>query len=130
MTSEETIDLDALPDPEWEAASAVEEFVAPRSDSERRVADVWSSVLGVERIGIHDNFFALGGHSLRAMQVMSRLRDERGVTLSLRAIFDAPTVLELAAELDRADAVPATNVPPALVRMQRGGPRTEGAARG
>jgi acyl carrier protein len=81
-------------------------------------------VLSVEEIGIHDNFFALGGHSLLAMQVMSRLHDELGVTLTLRAIFDAPTVLELAAEIDRVEAAPAPIAPPEIVRVQRAGLRT------
>ena len=76
-------------------------------------------MLSVGEVGIHDNFFALGGHSLLAMQVMSRVRDEFGATLTLRAIFDAPTVLELAAEVDRAAAAPAAIAPPTLVRVER-----------
>ncbi len=124
LTPNGKVDLDALPEPEWEAAAAAEEFVGPRTETERRIAEVWSGVLSVDGVGIHDNFFALGGHSLLAMQVISRLRDELGVTLTLRAIFDAPTVLELAAEVDQAQPVPAVNEPPALVRVQRVGLRT------
>ncbi len=118
------VDRYALPDPEWDQASSSEEFVAPRTDTERAVARIWEAVLGAQEISIRDNFFAVGGHSLIAMQVMSRIRDEVGVALSLRAIFDAPTVMELAAAVDtergRADAPPAA---PALVRR----PRTSGA---
>ena len=79
-------------------------------------------MLGVQDIGLHDNFFALGGHSLLAMKVISRVQDELGVKLTLRAIFDAPTVLELAAEVDRAAAAPAPAAiePPPLVRVRRG----------
>ena len=121
LTPNGKVDLNALPDPEWEAASAAEEFVAPRSETERRVAAVWNGVLSVDEIGIHDNFFALGGHSLLAMQVMSRLSDEFGVTLSLRALFDAPTVLELAAEIDRTEVAPVGIAPPKLVRVRRTG---------
>ena len=119
LTPNGKIDLDALPDPVWEAAGAAEEFVVPRTETERRVAGVWSSVLSVEEIGINDNFFALGGHSLLAMKVMSRLRDELGVTLTLRTIFDAPSVLELAAEVDRAEVAVTVIAPPTLVRMPR-----------
>jgi acyl carrier protein len=68
---------------------------------------------------LNDNFFALGGHSLLAMQVMSRLRDEFDVSLSLRALFDAPTVLELAAEIERIDGTSTVPSPPKLVRVQR-----------
>jgi acyl carrier protein len=111
------VDRDALPDPPWDSASAEDEFVAPRTDTERRVAGIWGAVLSVERIGIDDNFFALGGHSLLAMQVMSRLRDAFGVTLLLRAIFDAPTVRELAEAVGA--ATPAVAAGPALVRVDR-----------
>jgi acyl carrier protein len=118
------VDLDALPDPEWEQAGAAEEFVAPSTDTERRIAEVWSGVLSVSEVGLRDNFFALGGHSLLAMQVMSRLRDEFGVALTLRAIFDAPTVGELAGEVDRALAAPVVPQAPALVRLRRAGMRS------
>ena len=83
-------------------------------------------MLSVEQIGIDDNFFALGGHSLLAMQVMSRLRDDFGVTLLLRAIFDAPTVRELAEVVDAATAAPAVTAEPALVPVGRGGARSWG----
>jgi amino acid adenylation domain-containing protein len=112
------VDRDALPEPEWENASAADQFVAPRTDTERRIAEIWSSVLSVPVIGVNDNFFALGGHSLIAMQVMSRLRDEVGVALTLRAIFDAPTVAELAARVQAAPPAPPTAAP-ALVRVPR-----------
>jgi amino acid adenylation domain-containing protein len=114
------VDRDALPEPEWDQERAFEEFIAPRTDTERGVAEIWSKVLSVREIGIHDNFFALGGHSLLAMQVISRVRDELGGPLTLRAIFDAPSVMELAAEVDRARAAPAVTEPPALVRVRRG----------
>jgi acyl carrier protein len=76
-------------------------------------------VLSVAEVGVNDNFFALGGHSLLAMQVISRLRDELGAALKLRAIFDAPTVAELAVEVEaeRDRAVQAE--PPPLVRIER-----------
>ncbi len=115
------VDRDALPEPEWDRATAADEFVAPQTETERRVAQIWSSVLSVQEIGINDNFFALGGHSLIAMQVMSRLRDELGVGLTLRTIFDAPTVMELAAAVENAQSAPAEVPAPALVRVQRTG---------
>jgi amino acid adenylation domain-containing protein len=113
------VDRDALPEPEWDQEGASEDFIAPRTETERGIADIWSQVLSVHDIGVHDNFFALGGHSLLAMQVISRVHDDLGVTLTLRAIFDAPSVLELAAEVDRAAAAPAVVEAPALVRVRR-----------
>ncbi len=91
------IDRDALPDPAWDQATAVDEFVAPSTETEKRLAEIWSEILTVSEIGINDNFFALGGHSLLAMRVMSRVRQDLGVTLLLRSIFDTPTIMELAA---------------------------------
>jgi acyl carrier protein len=123
LTPNGKVDVEALPEPEWETISGGEEFVPPRTETERRVAEIWSSVLSVTEIGVHDNFFAVGGHSLLAMQVISRLRDELGVTLTLRAIFDAPTVVELAAEVDRAEAASPVVAAPTLVRVERSGLR-------
>src|SRR5205807_5081881 len=100
-------------------AAVSDEFVAPGTTTERRVASVWSQVLDVEEVGINDNFFALGGHSLLAMQVMSRIRDELGVALTLRAIFDAPTVRELAEKIEALDGAPPAPTAPALVRVDR-----------
>jgi len=72
------------------------EFLAPRTPIEESLAGIWSDVLGVERISVHDNFFGLGGHSLRAAQVISRIRKTFSVDLPLRRIFETPTVSGLA----------------------------------
>ena len=85
------IDRRALPAPEVAAGEEVN-FVAARTEDERAVAAIWKSVLGVARVGATDDFFALGGHSLTAMQVMARVRRELKVELPVRALFDAPTV--------------------------------------
>jgi amino acid adenylation domain-containing protein len=119
LTPNGKIDRDALPEPDWDQESSSEEFIAPRTDAERGVAAIWSAVLSVGDIGINDNFFALGGHSLLAMKVISRVRDDLGVTLTLRTIFDAPTVVDLAVEVERAAAAPAEAEQPALVRARR-----------
>jgi acyl transferase domain-containing protein/acyl carrier protein len=76
-----------------------EAYVAPRDESEERIADLWRQLLGIEPIGIHDNFFALGGHSLLAVQLISRARDAFDANLPLRSFFEAPTVAGLAAAL-------------------------------
>ena len=75
-------------------------YVAPRNDIERRIAGIWQDLLGVEPVGVHDAFADLGGHSLVATQLISRLRDAYRVDLSLRRIFDAPTVAELSQHIE------------------------------
>ncbi len=74
-------------------------LVAPRTPIERVLAGIWAQVLGVAEVGIDDNFFALGGHSLVATQLLARLRDAFQVELPLRTLFEAPTVAALAATL-------------------------------
>jgi amino acid adenylation domain-containing protein/non-ribosomal peptide synthase protein (TIGR01720 family) len=90
------------------AASAVAEspgsaFAAPRTRIEETLAVIWEQVLGVDRtggrVGRQDNFFTLGGHSLLAIQLLSRLRDTFGVKVTLRSLFDTPTIESLATRL-------------------------------
>ena len=74
-------------------------YVAPRTENEKRVSRVWKDILKVVRVGIHDNFFELGGDSLAAMQVVSRLRCPEFPELNVFHIFERPTVAEFAKEL-------------------------------
>src|SRR4029077_1860900 len=90
-----------LPEAEPVAAG----YVAPRTDLERTIAAVWSDVLGVPRVGVHDGFFELGGHSLLATLTVSRLREALGIDISLRTLFEAPTVAALAAQVEAARQV-------------------------
>lgn len=91
-------DRASLPAPQLQPARG-SEHVAPRDDREARVAEAMEQTLALPGIGVHDDFFALGGHSLLAAQLTARLNREFGVTLSLRALFDAPTVAGLAAAI-------------------------------
>jgi len=75
-------------------------FVAARTPIEEMLAGIWSDVLGLDHVGVEDNFFQLGGHSLMATQVMSRVRSVFQVELPLRALFDAPTVAGLARRIE------------------------------
>jgi len=99
LTPHGKVDLQALPDPE--PAPAEDDYVAPASPMEATLAEIWSEVLGVPRVGVRSNFFDLGGHSLLATQVVSRARDRLGVDVPLRAMFEHPTVTGLAAHLQR-----------------------------
>ncbi len=99
LTSNGKVDRGALPAPERAIQNASLQHVAPRDDVERRVTAVWSEVLGLERIGVLDDFFDLGGDSLMAGQVAVRLRREFGVNLPLHHLFEAPTVEAVARAL-------------------------------
>lgn len=75
-------------------------YVAPESETEKRLARIWQQILGVEDIGLHDNFFELGGHSLMATQIISRVQAAYEVEIPVRVIFEAPTLAELAERVD------------------------------
>jgi amino acid adenylation domain-containing protein len=95
------IDRAALPAPSDENTLRDEAFQGPRTPTEKRVAAIVASLLGLERVGAKDNFFYLGGNSLFGTQVIARLRDAFQVDISLLKLFDHPTVADLAAEVRR-----------------------------
>ncbi|HKY28110.1 MAG TPA: condensation domain-containing protein, partial [Pyrinomonadaceae bacterium] len=76
------------------------EYTPPRNASEQKLAEIWTEVLGVDRIGVNDDFFALKGHSLLATQVLSRIRDGFKVQLPLRCLFESPTIAALAERIE------------------------------
>jgi non-ribosomal peptide synthetase component F len=100
LTAHGKVDLQALPEPPDDDQE--EEYAPPSSAAEAVLAEIWSEVLGRERVGVRTNFFDLGGHSLLATQVVARARDRLGVEVPLRALFEHPTVAGLAAALARA----------------------------
>ncbi len=93
LTANGKLDRAALPDPEF-ASSA--DYRAPSTERERALADLFAEILGRDRVGVDDSFFALGGHSLLATRLAGRIRAVLGVEVPVRVIFDAPTVAELA----------------------------------
>ncbi|WP_234017158.1 non-ribosomal peptide synthetase [Nostoc sp. 'Lobaria pulmonaria (5183) cyanobiont'] len=96
LTSNGKIDRKILPVPDWTRLEAEATFVPPQSPLEEAIAEIWVQLLNVNQIGINDNFFDLGGHSLIATQLVSRLRKAFQVELPLRYIFEFPTIAELA----------------------------------
>jgi amino acid adenylation domain-containing protein len=96
LTPNGKVDRRALPTPDTATRNLATGFLAPRTPIETQIAQIWSEVLGVERIGIKDNFFELGGHSLLATQVISRSRDLFSVELSLQNLLEYPTIANLA----------------------------------
>ncbi len=97
LTLNGKIDRSALPAPD--AATINKEYEAPRNITEEKLANLWADLLGIERIGIHDNFFALGGHSLVAMQLVSRIMESMQVELPLDTLFNSPTIAGLSETL-------------------------------
>jgi hypothetical protein len=95
LTPNGKVDRKALPAPEQPRREAIE-YVAPRTPTEQALVAIWSEVLRVKQVGIHDNFFELGGHSLLAAQAMARACTALDVSLSVRALFESPTVAGLA----------------------------------
>jgi amino acid adenylation domain-containing protein len=101
LTRNGKTDRKALPPPVWES-QASEGSRAPETDTERQIAEIWKAVLGVETVGTEDNFFNLGGHSLLAARVVTKTRAACEVELSVRALFDHPTLSGFAAQVDAA----------------------------
>lgn len=93
LTPNDKIDRKALPAPEGNALTGGE-YVAPRNEAERTLADVWQAVLNADRVGVTDHFFELGGDSIKSIQVSSRLH-QAGYKLEIRDLFKYPTISQL-----------------------------------
>jgi amino acid adenylation domain-containing protein len=97
LTPNAKVDRTALPAPRWGASSSTADHVEPRNPVEATVARIWRDLLATEApIGVHDNVFALGGHSLTATRFVARVADTYGVSLPVHQIFAGPTIAELA----------------------------------
>ncbi|WP_223069808.1 non-ribosomal peptide synthetase, partial [Paenibacillus caui] len=96
ITANGKIDRKALPSWKEGGIGTEEEYISPRNETEAKLADIWREVLGVSNIGVRDNFFEIGGHSLRAMTILSKLHKYFGINLALNDIFSFPTIEELA----------------------------------
>jgi amino acid adenylation domain-containing protein len=96
LTPNGKVDRRALPAPSRARPELANPFVAPRTPVEKLLAGFWAELLGLERVGIHDNFLELGGHSLLATQIISRVLDTLHVEVPLRSLFETPTVEDMA----------------------------------
>ncbi|MFJ1552028.1 condensation domain-containing protein, partial [Streptomyces sp. NPDC088246] len=114
LTANGKLDHAALPEPHVDQ-SDLDEFMSPVTTTEELLADAWAEVLGVDRVGVDDNFFDLGGHSLVATQAVSRIREVFGVKVPLSALFNEPTLRGLAAVVERS----ARDVAPPVTRIDR-----------
>jgi acyl-coenzyme A synthetase/AMP-(fatty) acid ligase len=106
LTPNGKLDRLALPAPGLSDIRAENVYAEPRTPAEEQLVEIWEGVLGLERVGIHDDFFELGGHSLLAVQVVARLNRHFGVELPLRVLFEDPSIegLALAVTQMRAEA--------------------------
>lgn len=96
LTPNGKIDRKALPDPDWKHPNLDTPYVAPRNAIEVQVLTIWIEILGIDRIGIHDRLFDLGGHSLTATRILGRVYDRFLVKLPLDRLFEKPTIAHLA----------------------------------
>ncbi|HFB67570.1 MAG TPA: non-ribosomal peptide synthetase, partial [Calditrichae bacterium] len=114
LTPNGKVDRKALPDPEPALTHAVaqQEYVAPRNATEETLAELWQEVLGIEKVGIHDDFFELGGHSLLVTQLASRIEKTFNIKFPVRILFDATTIAELAEAVEQARIEGSVQAPP------------------
>jgi acyl carrier protein len=100
LTLNGKVDRNALPMPDNSRPELDGAFVAPRSHTERRLAEIWAEVLDLDSVGVYDNFFDLGGHSLAATRVVARVYQRFQLEIPLQALFESPTVAEMAAVIN------------------------------
>ena len=102
VTGSGKVDRQALPAPDQSRPALEEEFVAPRNEIEESMAQIWREILELQRVGVHDNFFDLGGNSLVAMQIIAKVTNIFEVDLPLFTLFDTPTIAALAQQIELA----------------------------
>ncbi len=95
------IDRKALPAPDASSMQRDTGLVAPRTPTEEWLAAIWADLLGLQQVGVNENFFALGGHSLLAARVLLRVQERFQVELSLKSMFEMPTIHDLAAQIEQ-----------------------------
>jgi tyrocidine synthetase-3 len=95
LTSNGKVDRKRLPDPEELGLSTGVEYVAPRNELEEKLVAIWQEILGRDKVGVKDNFFDLGGYSLKAMKLQRLLNKQHGFRISIRDIYNHPTIEEL-----------------------------------
>ncbi|HCF1766857.1 TPA: non-ribosomal peptide synthetase, partial [Pseudomonas aeruginosa] len=106
LTPNGKLDRKALPAPD--ASDSQQQYVAPATELERTLAAIWADVLKLERVGMADNFFELGGHSLLATQVLVRVREQLGLEMALKELFEFPVLTDLARQLEGRGSVSAS----------------------
>ena len=119
LSSNGKLDRKALPAPGPARPELEKAFMAPRTPTEETLAGIWAEVLRLEQVGVYDNFFHLGGHSLLATQIVSRVRKAFQLEISLRAIFESPTIALLAKQIDNMAQEAISTQPRQIVKTSR-----------
>jgi acyl carrier protein len=119
LTPNGKVDYRSLPSPGQPIPAPGSTSMKARSPLEEVLVGIWAEVLGTDRVSANDDFFKLGGHSLSAIKVISRLRRDLGVELPLRSIFEGPTIAELATAIERMKSSGAEPQPSAMGRVSR-----------
>jgi surfactin family lipopeptide synthetase C len=104
LTANGKIDRGALPAPDANRRDEVAPNTVPRNPDEAIIAGIWAEVLGVDQVGIHENFFALGGHSLKATQIISQMRTKLRLEVPMRILFEKATIAEITEEMQKMKA--------------------------
>lgn len=99
LTSNGKTDRKALAE-QFDKTASIKEYVASRNETEEILVSIWKEVLNVEQVGVHDNFFHLGGYSIKANQLLYKINDTWGIDLSLKEILEEPVVSDIAEQID------------------------------
>ena len=119
LTQNGKVDRNALPEPEG-APADVGEYVAPRSHIEHVLVDIWKQVLGIDYVGVHDNFLDLGGHSLHAMKLVAKTARQLAVELSVVDVLQFPTVEKMAKLIESHQSAPEEPIGDGVVDYEQG----------
>jgi acyl carrier protein len=117
LTANGKVDRRALPAPDNARPGLEESFVGPRTPIEKALVEIWTDVLGINRIGVNDSFFDLGGHSMLATQLVSRARQAFKVNFPLQRLFSAPTIFSMALTIEEAMIAEMEDLPEAVAQM-------------
>jgi acyl carrier protein len=101
LTPNGKIDRKNLPKPEQLFSRTQEQYIPPDTELQKKIAEIWQKSLNLEKVGIQDNFFNLGGNSLLATQVISQMRQALQVEISIRRFFETPTIADLEREIQQ-----------------------------
>ncbi|HEY0406879.1 MAG TPA: amino acid adenylation domain-containing protein, partial [Pyrinomonadaceae bacterium] len=119
VTANGKLDKRALPLAERASPTLRIDYTGPRTQTEERLAAIWTEVLGLERVGVFDDFFELGGHSLLATKIVSRIRSAFQIELPLRSLFETPTIEHLAGAITKARSNGGERDSPVIKRVSR-----------
>jgi tyrocidine synthetase-3 len=116
LTINGKIDRKALPEPEGSRMESGVDYIEPHREVEKKLAAIWEELLDVERVGLNDHFFTLGGHSLKAAQLITRIQQQFQVQLPLRDVFVYPTLQEMAKQIEQKESQSYESIQPAEER--------------